>query len=265
MPHPAIRFRVSRCWLRVVAALLLGAVIVWAILGLPTMGRREAVWAAPLSISPAALPTVTPRPAATPTARVIELAPAPGSPVPTATPSPSPAAPPTSTPSPTPVPPPTVAPTATLAPNRMLTFAAEDWVGGYYRGDGRWYGRTWVAIYGQASPYPAAWLTLSLDATPTGPATLTITGLDDEWAAQNPIVVLVNGTVLYNGVSPWPNWDGVGHGENAVWTPATFAIPPGVLQAGANQIVVANRSPSANFGLPPYVLVSEATLGIAGG
>jgi hypothetical protein len=104
-----------------------------------------------------------------------------------------------------------------------------------------------------------------LDAAPTGPATLTITGLDDEWATQNPIVVLVNGTVLYDGLSPWPNWDGVGHGADAAWTPATFAIPAGVLQAGANQIVVANRTVSANFGLPPYVLVANATLVIGGG
>lgn len=224
--------------------------------GPPMTGRRAAAQTAPPTTTPAALPTVTSRPAATPTARVIERAPATASPVPTATPFPTP----------TPIPPPTPSPPPTTAsPSRAFTFVAEDWGGGYYRGDQHWYGRTWVAIYGQASPYPAAWLTLSLAAVPSGPATVTITGLDDEWATQNPIAVLVNGTVIYDGVSPWPNWDGVGHGADAAWTPATFAIPPGLLQTGANRIVVANRSPSANFGLPPYVLVADATLVIAGG
>ena len=54
---------------------------------------------------------------------------------------------------------------------------------------------------------------------------MTITGLDDEWASVNPIVVMVNGTTIYDGVSPWPNWDGVGHGEDAAWTPATICRP----------------------------------------
>lgn len=256
MPQSAVRFCVSHRRLRVIAALLLRTLIGGATIGLPTPGLRAAPQVAPTT-NPAVLPTVTPRPAATPTARVIELAPAPASPVPTVTPSPSPA-PPTTTPSPPP-------PTATRPPVLEFTFAAEDWAGGYYRGDGRWYGRTWVAIYGQASPYPSASLVVPLDVAPSGPATVTITGLNDEWAAQNPIVILVNATVIYDGVSPWPNWDGVGHGADAAWTPAIFAIPAGVLQPGSNQIVVANRSPSANFGLPPYVLVSDATLVIAGG
>ena len=103
-------------------------------------------------------------------------------------------------------------------------------------------------------------LTVPLAAVPTGPAMLTIAGLDDEWAARNAIVVMVNGTVIDDGLSPWPNWDGLGHGENAAWTSAVFTIPAGVLQPGANQIVVANRNPSADVGLPPYVLVSDATL-----
>jgi hypothetical protein len=186
----------------------------------------------------AALPTLTPRPAAMPTACVIELAPATSSPPPPLTPT----------------------PTATPLPVVTLPFVAEDWRGGYYRGERQWYGRTWVAVYGQYSLYPAASLTVALAAAPSGSATLTITGLDDEWAAVNPIVVLVNGVVIYDGLSPWPNWDGVGRGEHAAWTPAGWRIPPGLLQAGSNQIVVANRTPSANFGLPPYVLLADATL-----
>src|SRR5689334_12334786 len=133
MPHPAVPARFSRQRLRVVAALLLSAVTVWAIIGLPTTGLRAAPQTVPTTITPAALPTVTPRPAATPTARVIELAPAAASSIPTAAPSPSPVLPPTTTPSPTPLPP----PTAVLPSGLAFPFAAEDWAGGYYRGDGR--------------------------------------------------------------------------------------------------------------------------------
>jgi hypothetical protein len=143
-----------------------------------------------------------------------------------------------------------------------LDFAAEDWRGGFYRGDGQAYGRPWVAIYGAASDYPRATLRFRLEETPVGPATLSISGLDDEWAELNPIVVEVNGTPLFDGASPFLNWDGVGSGANAAWTTVPFTIPANLLGAGRNEIAVANRSPTANFNAPPYVLLSNAALEI---
>ena len=60
-----------------------------------------------------------------------------------------------------------MAPTIAPAPPALLqtvriAFAADDWTGGLYRGDARFYGRPWTAVYGSASPYPRASLAFSL-------------------------------------------------------------------------------------------------------
>ena len=145
-----------------------------------------------------------------------------------------------------------------------LAFGAGDWRGGYYRGDGEWYGRAWTAVYGAQSAYPAATLAFELPAAPAGPGRLTLVGLDDEFAGANPIVVVVNGVEVYNGAAPFPSWDAVGRGESAAWTAVAVTVPAGVLRAGGNEVTVANLSPSANFGQPPYVLLSDAVLEVGG-
>ena len=104
-------------------------------------------------------------------------------PAPTATPLPTP----------TPIPLPPAAPTLAPARDVRLQFTAEDWAGGYYRGDSQAYGRPWVAVYGALSDYPQATLGFTLDATPGRAATISITGLDDEWETLNPITLEVNG------------------------------------------------------------------------
>jgi serine/threonine protein kinase len=143
-----------------------------------------------------------------------------------------------------------------------LQFNAADWQGGYFRGDAEWYGRAWTAIYGAQSSHPAAAITFSLDAAPAEPATLSITGLDDEWAGSNPIVISVNGVEIFAGPSPFQSWDGAGQGEQAAWTAVEFEVPAGSLQAGTNEITIANQAQSASFGTPPYILVSDAFLEI---
>jgi hypothetical protein len=183
--------------------------------------------------------TATPRPRAT----VVPSATALPSPTPTAT-----------------APPPTVAPTTPASPNVRIAFAAENWDGGFYRGDGQAYGRPWVAVYGSSSAYPRASLPFALEAAPDGPAIVTIVGLDDEWAERNEIALEVNGQVVFTGPSPFANWDGVGDGANAAWTSVPFSIPAGSLRAGPNEIALANLNPAGNFNAPPYVLVSDVTL-----
>lgn len=180
---------------------------------------------------------------------------------------PSPVATVTPVPTATPSTPPTAvtAPTLAPAPEIRLDFTAEDWSGGYFRGDARSYGRPWVAVYGALGDYPRATLTFTLDATPGAPAALSIAGLDDELGSVNPIALEVNGESIYEGPSPFPNWDGVGRGENATWTTVPFSIPSGVLRAGRNEITFANLAPVASFDAPPYVLLADATLEIPGG
>jgi hypothetical protein len=235
--------------------------------------------------TPSSLPTATAPPSraalptATPPVITIET-PAPSGLTPTATATPAPTTPPTptatplpmATPAPTATPLPTATPSLsppaapTLAPARdvRLRFTAEDWAGGYYRGDSQAYGRPWVAVYGALSDYPQATLGFTLDATPGREAAISITGLDDEWATLNPITLEVNGEAVYTGPSPFVNWDGVGNGANAAWTTVPFTIPSGMLRAGPNEITFANRSPAASFDAPPYVLLADAVLEISG-
>ena len=205
---------------------------------------------APSGVTPTPTATAAPTTPPTPTA----------TPVPTATPTPTATPLPTATPSPTPQ----VVPTLAPARDIRLTFTAEDWVGGYYRGDSQAYGRPWSAVYGSLSDYPRATLGFTLDATPGRAATISITGLDDEWAALNPVALEVNGQAVYTGPSPFVNWDGVGTGANAAWTTVPFTIPSGLLRAGPNEIAFANLSPVASFNSPPYVLLADATLEISG-
>jgi hypothetical protein len=117
-----------------------------------------------------------------------------------------------------------------------------------------------VAIYGDLSVYPRATALVRLDTPPTVPATLTLTGVDDEWLDLNPITVEVNGEEVFAGASPFANWDGTMTGAPTAWTPVTITIAPELLKAGRNRITIANLSPSVTVGSPPYVLLGDATL-----
>jgi hypothetical protein len=229
--------------------------------------NRAALPTATMVPERAALPTATApviivetmaptRSTATPTAAPLPTAPPPPTATPLLTATPSPTAPP----SPTPLP---AVPTLAPARDLRISFTAEDWVGGYYRGDSQTYGRPWVAVYGALSEFPRAALTFTLDATPGRAATVSITGLDDEWAALNPVALEVNGEPVFSGPSPYQNWDGVGTGANAAWTTVPFTIPTGLLRAGPNEIAFANLTPVASFNAPPYVLLADATLEIS--
>jgi hypothetical protein len=186
-------------------------------------------------------------------------------PVPTATPTVPPPTLPTAIPTATATPqPPAAIPTIAPAAGTRISFAAEDWEGGYYRGDSQAYGRPWVALYGASSAYPRARLSFRLDADAVGETLFTVTGLDDEWTAPNEIRLEVNGAPVYTGPSPFPNWDGVGNGANAAWTGVSFTLPPGMLSAGRNTIEIANLTPGSNYNAPPYVLLADASLQIPG-
>jgi hypothetical protein len=117
-----------------------------------------------------------------------------------------------------------------------------------------------VAIYGDLSVYSRAAAAVQLDAAPTGPATLTLIGIDDEWLDLNPIAIKVNGQQVFSGASPFANWDGVTTSAAAAWTPVTITIAPELLKAGRNRITVANLSPTDHVGAPPYVLLGDASL-----
>jgi hypothetical protein len=153
--------------------------------------------------------------------------------------------------------------TTTQAPSPAGSAAlipAANWEGAYRPRDPLYFGRPWVAIYGDQSVYPRATALFRLDAPPTGPATLTLSGIDDEWLDLNPIAVEVNGQQVFAGASPFANWDGTTTGAPAAWTSTTVTIAPELLKAGRNRITIANLSPSINVGSPPYILLGDASL-----
>jgi hypothetical protein len=152
-----------------------------------------------------------------------------------------------------------------LTQRELAAFTAEDWQGGYYRGDSQAYGRPWVALYGAQSAYPGAALTFRIRGEPGGSAALRLTGLDDELPDLNQILVAVNGEQVYAGASPFLNWDGIGNGANAAWTEVAIEIPPGVLRSGRNEIAVSNLTPAASFNGPPYILLADAVIEIQEG
>jgi hypothetical protein len=203
-------------------------------------------------------PTLRPRSAATPSARSIASAPA-GSAVASTTPSPR--AIPTGTPPPSAVSSATATAThaASTAGSAALIPAAS-WEGAYRPRDPLYFGRPWVAIYGDQSVYPRATALFRLDAPPTEPAILTLSGIDDEWLDLNPIAVEVNGQQVFAGASPFANWDGTTTGAATAWTSTTVTIAPELLKAGRNRITIANLSPSVNVGSPPYILLGDASL-----
>ena len=155
---------------------------------------------------------------------------------------------------------------ATQAPEQSgpldLEFAADDWDGGYYQGNRQWYGRAWTAVYGARSPYPSATLRFELDEVPAEPLVLIVDGLDDEWAGANPIALEINGERVYNGDGPFTSWDGntANRGADADWTTVRITMPADLFAEGENTISFRNLSPSADWGVPPYFLLSTARL-----
>lgn len=145
-----------------------------------------------------------------------------------------------------------------------VTLAASEWTGGYYQGNGAWYGRPWTALYGSQTQYSTASITVQLGSTPTAPVTLTLVGLNDESGNKNPIQITVNGTTIFNGTSWFASWDGQGQGQNAPWTSVAITIPTSYFSVGANSVVVSNLSNSSNFSMPPYVLLGAAQLNLPG-
>jgi len=145
-----------------------------------------------------------------------------------------------------------------------VTLAASEWTGGYYQGNGAWYGRPWTALYGSQTQYSTASITVQLGSTPTAPVTLTLVGLNDESGNKNPIQITINGTTIFNGTSWFASWDGSGQGQNAPWTTVAITIPSSYFSVGANSVVVSNLSNSSNFSMPPYLLLGAAQINLPG-
>ena len=152
----------------------------------------------------------------------------------------------------------------TTSVSTTIVLAANEWSGGYYRGDSQWYGRPWTAIYGAQSQYPSASFAINIDQTPSDKVVVILTGLNDETGVKSNISVTLNGRSLFNGPSWFNSWDGQGQGQNASWTTVTMRIPASFFTTDTNTFTVQNLRQGSNFSEPPYVLLGATEVQVPG-
>jgi hypothetical protein len=137
---------------------------------------------------------------------------------------------------------------------------AGQFTGAYKRPDGVLYDRPAAHLYGQGSGASSATVTYGLDDTPPRYALLVITGLDDERGAHTPIRLIVNGTVIWEGQSPFANAP-KSESDPSGWTPVGWLLGDlSLLHGGDNTVTVENMAPNGQVGRPPWVLLTTATI-----
>lgn len=245
--------------------------------------------ASPTAVAQVVIPTDT-VPAAVPPTDTAELAPvATPSPEPLATDTPQPAAPtdtplpptdtpepppPTETPAPPPptdTPPPPVIPTDTAEPvveptpvqggaGGSVALEDADFIGGYFRQDGLYHGRTATWVYGLGTQYSTMTALFNINSAPEGQATLTVIGVDSEDTAKTPISIVMNGVEIYVGGNPLPNDFSTGVFGAGNWGAAQWVIPAGLLQPGTNTLTITNLSNTSHINAPPFFMLDSATI-----
>jgi hypothetical protein len=198
--------------------------------------------------------------------------PAPPTPAPAAKPTPAPTArptpAPTATPAPTPAAPagpgnkPTEPKGKDKGPKKEKNYDPYQLQGAYRRTDGRLYGLPEVALYGAGTHYDTGALAFTFDETPAGPVVLVLSGLDDERPDHCRLQALLNNQVVFDGASSFPNAPASDNGEGGpprYWGEMRIPLPPGVLKAGPNTLVLRNGTPGKELGIP-YLLIHGVTL-----
>lgn len=153
-----------------------------------------------------------------------------------------------------PVPPP--APPA--QPGTALRFEDTDFVGGFRNSGASVYGgRTATWAYGQGSGYSSMAATFTVEQVVPGTATVMIEGMDSEDPAKTPMRVELNGVVLFEGASPFPNDDQPL--ETGRWDAFVLEFDAASLRSGANTLTITNLKQGSR-GLPPFVAVDYAVI-----
>lgn len=164
------------------------------------------------------------------------------------------AVPPTEPPveEPTPVPP--------VSSGGSIALEDTNFVGGYFRSDGIYHGRSATWVYGLGTDYSTMTASFNIDSPPEGPATLTIIGLDSEDPNKTPISIVVNGVEIYAGDNPLPDDFASGVNGPGNWGTATWEIPAGLLQAGGNTLSITNLTPGGTTNAPPFFMLDTAAI-----
>lgn len=144
---------------------------------------------------------------------------------------------------------------------RVDDIKPEQLQGAYRRDDGKLYGLSTVALYGSGTSYSTGTVNFRAENVPTGELSLVIVGLDDERNERCQLQVVLNGTPIFDAADTFPNTptndNGVG-GRERYWGQTTIRVPAGLLREGANTLILRNRTPGPNIGLP-YILIADIT------
>lgn len=267
--NPASRFQTWLIVFLVGLAIVLSSIIFWLTRGNNTTPQQDVLSAADEPTSEAAasgqailIPTVTaviPSSASFPTPTYVPINdPATnGGGVSAPTQAPVAPAPPQPTPIPaTPRPRPTTAVVPVQAQGTTIQLEDDVWGGGYRSARG-YGGRSATWIYGAGTDYSSMRALFTLDAQPSGIASLTIEGMDSEDRGKTPIQILINDVEIFNAPNPLPNDDLPL--ETGTWASTTFTFESALLQPGENTIQINNLKPG-QFSRPPFFMLDYAVL-----
>ena len=143
------------------------------------------------------------------------------------------------------------------AQGNLASFSRDDFAGGgaYRREDGVLYDRPAAHLYARNTDYSITTVNFEVSGQPELPDSyigIVITGMDDERAAKVPFRISLNGEAVWEGESPF---------ENEVWTPIGWrAGNLDLLRPGRNQLTIEVLVDEGEFGLPPWILLTEAAV-----
>ncbi len=125
------------------------------------------------------------------------------------------------------------------------------------RGASTYGGRTATWVYGQGSGYSSMSATFTAQFVNSGPATLTIEGMDSEDTAKTAMRISINGATIFDGASPFPNDDQPL--QSGRWANFNFTFDSALLRLGSNTVTITNLSLGPK-GLPPFVALDYAVV-----
>lgn len=153
---------------------------------------------------------------------------------------------------------PATAPALPAQPGIVLRLDDTDFVGGFRNSGGSVYGgRTATWAYGQGSGFSSMAATFSVGQVTPGLAHVTIEGMDSEDPAKTPLRVEINGVVLFEGASPFPNDDLPL--ETGRWAAFELDFDAASLRSGVNTLTITNLKQGTR-GLPPFVALDYAVI-----
>lgn len=146
---------------------------------------------------------------------------------------------------------------AVVSSGEPVTIPASAWEGGMPVDAATYGGVDAIAIYGANTGMSSASISFELLEEPTGPSTITVMGMGDEYAGDVQLEVDINGqsSVTTSQFGDYVNQD-------SQWTTATIDAPAGLLRAGVNTLTITNLDTQAASASPPspYVLLSDVVV-----